>query len=62
MDTYREALTSAGHSARVVEDCLDGVTAVVGGRVSVSIGELESLGVAEARFDVPLEHAIRMVG
>jgi alkanesulfonate monooxygenase SsuD/methylene tetrahydromethanopterin reductase-like flavin-dependent oxidoreductase (luciferase family) len=61
MDSYREALASAGHSARVVDDCLDGVTVVVGESSSVSVSELRTSGVAEARFDIPLEDAIRMV-
>jgi alkanesulfonate monooxygenase SsuD/methylene tetrahydromethanopterin reductase-like flavin-dependent oxidoreductase (luciferase family) len=60
LGTYREALTSAGHTARLVEDCLDGVTVVMGERVSVSADELTSSGASEVRFDLPLADAIRM--
>jgi alkanesulfonate monooxygenase SsuD/methylene tetrahydromethanopterin reductase-like flavin-dependent oxidoreductase (luciferase family) len=61
IDAYRQTLTSAGHGARVVENGRDGLTVVVADRTGVSMDELESLGGAEVRFDVPLAEAIRMV-
>jgi alkanesulfonate monooxygenase SsuD/methylene tetrahydromethanopterin reductase-like flavin-dependent oxidoreductase (luciferase family) len=57
LETYREVVTSVGHTPRVVQDCLDGLTVVVGHQFPWSIPELETMGVAEVRFDVAPEPA-----
>lgn len=61
IETYRAVLTSSSHSVSTVEDCLDGLAVVVGKQFAPSRAELESLGAAEVRFDVPLTEAIRML-
>jgi alkanesulfonate monooxygenase SsuD/methylene tetrahydromethanopterin reductase-like flavin-dependent oxidoreductase (luciferase family) len=61
IDSYREVLTSAGHTTHVVQDCLDRVTVVVGDQFVDSVSELETLGAAEVRFDVAPEAALRIV-
>jgi alkanesulfonate monooxygenase SsuD/methylene tetrahydromethanopterin reductase-like flavin-dependent oxidoreductase (luciferase family) len=62
IDTYRDVLSSTGHSFRIVQDCLDGVAVIVGERFEGSIAELERIGAAEVRFDFAPEAAIRIVG
>jgi alkanesulfonate monooxygenase SsuD/methylene tetrahydromethanopterin reductase-like flavin-dependent oxidoreductase (luciferase family) len=59
--TYREVLTSSGHSERTVESCLDGLAVVVSEQVAQLRGDLETLGVAEVRFDLAPEAAIGLV-
>jgi alkanesulfonate monooxygenase SsuD/methylene tetrahydromethanopterin reductase-like flavin-dependent oxidoreductase (luciferase family) len=61
VETYRQALASSGHTARTVEDCLNGLVVVIGERVAYNRGELEALGLAELRLDLPLGDALRMV-
>ena len=57
---YRQAATSSGHTAGTVDDCLNGLSVVVG--EGCAVGEVEALGVAELRFDLALDAALRIVG
>ena len=60
--TYRAALAAAGHSTHMFEDGLNGVTVVLDDPSLASVAEVEALGAAEVRVDLPLDHAIRLVG
>jgi alkanesulfonate monooxygenase SsuD/methylene tetrahydromethanopterin reductase-like flavin-dependent oxidoreductase (luciferase family) len=63
-DVYRELLTSLQHPARVVEACLDGITVIrddSSQRWDDDLRrDLDSIGAAEVRFDLPIKDALAM--
>jgi alkanesulfonate monooxygenase SsuD/methylene tetrahydromethanopterin reductase-like flavin-dependent oxidoreductase (luciferase family) len=64
IDVYREVVTSAHHPAGVVEECLDGIALVQDDAFErwdgVPLRDLDGIGVAEVRFDLPLKAALAM--
>jgi alkanesulfonate monooxygenase SsuD/methylene tetrahydromethanopterin reductase-like flavin-dependent oxidoreductase (luciferase family) len=64
LDAYREVLTSVHHHARVVQQCLDGNTLVWADSAETWDGDmlrnLDAIGIAEVRFDLPIEDALAM--
>jgi hypothetical protein len=58
IDTYRGVLTSVHHPARVVEECLDGIALVRDDSNGDLLRDLDGIGVAEVRFDLPFADAL----